>query len=78
MPLGQRLYTVRVEIFEAATNYAYPIVTHLFSGRSPQEAWNYHEAHRQADAFLKQCEDQGLFRSQVRCKARITEGWNRP
>jgi len=46
-----RLYQLKVEIFEAATNYAYPVVTHVFTGRTEKEARAYHEAHRRADAF---------------------------
>jgi hypothetical protein len=72
-----RLYTVRVDIFEAATRYAYPVVTHLFTGRTPQEARGYHEAHRKTDSFLRQCEDRGMFGQDVRCRARVTEGWSR-
>ncbi len=70
-----RLYVVRVDILEAASGYVYPIVTHLFRGRTPQEAWSYHEAHRRADSFLSQCEDRQIFGDSVRCRARITEGW---
>lgn len=71
----RRFYVVRVEISEAATRYAYPIVIHEFVGRDPQEAWSYHEAHRRSDAFLRQCEDRGVFQKDVRCRTRTTEGW---
>ena len=70
-----RLYVVRVDISEAATGHAYPIVTHLFRGRTREEAWGYHEAHRRSDSFLRECEDKRLFRGQVRCRARVSEGW---
>ena len=71
------LYVVRVDILEAATGYRYPVVRHEFMGRSPQEAHGYHEAHRDSDEFLRQCEDRGAFRGSVRCRARMTEGWRR-
>ncbi len=70
-----RLYVVRVDITEAATGYAYPVVRHEFYGRSPEEAWGYHDAHKGADQFLTGCEDSGSFRGSVKCRAKITEGW---
>jgi hypothetical protein len=70
-----RLYVIRVDIREAATGYAYPIVTHEFKGRTREEAWGYHDAHRQADAFLRECEDKRLFRGNVQCVAELIEGW---
>jgi hypothetical protein len=70
-----RLYSIRVDIYEEASGYVYPIVTHLFTGRTPEEARGYHRAHRQSDAFLRQCEDRGVFQDQVRCQTRVTEGW---
>lgn len=70
-----RLYVVRVEIREEASRYAYPIVVHLFCGRTRKEARGYHAAHKKADAFLRACEGRGRFGGGVRCRARITEGW---
>ena len=70
-----RLYRIQIDIFEAATGYAYPIVTHVFQGRTSKEAEGYHEAHRRSDAFLKDCEDKQLFAGNVRCRAVRREGW---
>jgi hypothetical protein len=70
-----RFYVVRVEIREAATGYAYPIVVHEFIGKDPHEAWGYHDAHLRADKFLSQCESQSLYQGQVRCRSSVTEGW---
>ena len=68
-----RLYQIRIDVFESAD---YPVVTHLFTGKTKKEAWRYHESHRKSDAFLRQCEDKGRFGKDVRCEARITkEGW---
>lgn len=71
------LYQVRVDIYEPSVGKAYPIVTHLFTGRTPEEAWSYHDAHRSSDAFLRQCEDKGVFGKGVRCEPHITEGYVR-
>lgn len=77
-----RLFQIRVDIYEAATNYAYPIVTHVFTGKTEKEARAYHDAHRRADAFLRQCEDKGVFggvgtnsRGGVRCRAQLSQRW---
>jgi hypothetical protein len=72
---AMRLYVIRVDIYEAATDYAFPIVRHEFIGRSPAEARRYHAAHMQSDAFLRQCEQKGLFNGAVKCRATKSEGW---
>lgn len=70
-----RLYAIQVDIYEPSSGDAYPIVQHRFLGRDRNEAAGYHESHRKSDAFLRQCEDKGLFADRVRCRAVITEGW---
>lgn len=70
-----KMYVVRVEIREAATRYSYPIVIHEFAGKTKEEAWGYHDAHRQADSFLRQCEDKRMFNDTVACQSMIFEGW---
>lgn len=70
-----RIYQVRIDIYEAATDYAYPIVVHLFHGRTRAEAIGYHNAHRGADKFLRECEDKECFSRNVACRAILTEGW---
>lgn len=72
-----RLYAVTVHISEEATDYAFPVITHVFRGRTPEEAWGYHDAHRRADAFLRSCEDRGRFEREVRCRVSTSEGWER-
>ena len=70
-----RLYCVRVEIREAASNYAYPLVVHEFYGPDKASAWQVHHSHRSADAFLRGCEDHGLVAGTVTCRATVSEGW---
>ena len=74
---GMRLYQIRVEIYEAATDYQIPIVVHLFHGRTREEALGYHNAHRKSDAFLRECEDKSCFAKNVPCRSVLTEGWIR-
>lgn len=71
----RRLYVIRVDIYEEASRYAYPVVTHLFNGKTRAEAIRYHDSHRRSDAFLRQCEDKGTFGDKVKCRVRVTEGW---
>lgn len=71
------MYVVRIDILEEATHYAFPVVRHEFRGRTKDEAWHYHDAHKQADSFLRGCEDKGVFQGSVRCRARVSEGWER-
>lgn len=71
--MPKRMYTVRVDIYEPSRPF--PILTHLFNGANRDEAWGYHTAHKRADAFLRQCEDKGIFASDVKCRAVVTEGW---
>ena len=56
-----RFYAIQVDIFEAATRYAYPIVRHQFLGKDRAEAMRYHDSHRQSDRFIRECEDKGMF-----------------
>lgn len=69
-----RLYFVQIDIFEAATRYAYPVVRHVMFGKTKEEAWKYVASHRASDAFLDGCAKSGRFR-QVECRATVTEGW---
>lgn len=42
-----------VDIYEAKTYYQYPVVEHIFSGRTEEEAFGYFKAHLKTDSFLK-------------------------
>lgn len=41
---------VKVDIYE---NDKYPVVTHIFYGKSSREAYDYFQAHMETDKFLK-------------------------
>lgn len=71
-----RLYALIVEHYEAATGWAFPIVTHQFLGRDRDEAMRYYDSHRRSDRFLRECEDRGIFDKQVQCNAVMKDiGW---
>lgn len=71
-----KLYQIRVDIYEAATAYRYPVVTHLFHGRTKDEAQRYHRSHLKSDAFLRACEAGRAYRG-VRCVADTRARWVR-
>lgn len=45
--------TIRIEFFEGATSYAYPVVAHEFTGRTLEEARGYFHAHLRYDRMLR-------------------------
>lgn len=70
-----KLYFVQIDIREAATNYAYPVVRHTMYGKTKQEAWGYVQSHMKSDAFLSQCAQKGTFQGTVTCRVEYSEGW---
>jgi len=59
----KNLYSVTLDTYESLD---YPVVRHIFYGRSEAEALGYLEAHKKTDKFLKACQ-QGNFEGMV-CK----------
>lgn len=75
-----RLYAIQIDIYEAATKFAYPVVSHTMYGRTQAEARGYVASHRKSDKFLDACLGSGpagtLNRfGQVECRATVREGW---
>ncbi len=50
-----------VDIFEAGIGLEYPVVRHVFAGRTKEEAFGYFEAHLGTDEFLRDCESRGQW-----------------
>lgn len=69
-----RLYVIRVDITEAATNHRYPIVRHEFSGRTHEEAIGYLRSHMRSDRFLRDCIESEKF-DRVQCRATVNSFW---
>lgn len=46
---------------------AYPVVDHIFNGRSFKEAQGYYNAHLKSDAFFSGCVEKQCFDSSVKC-----------
>lgn len=65
--------TVRIvsQIYEpAGVGWGYPVVEHIFSGRSWKEAEGYFASHRKSDAFFNDCIACGCFAGDVECVER--------
>ena len=51
-----------VDIFEAKP---YPVVTHIFNGRTRAEAQSYYDAHLDTDEFLRGCVRAGRYKKLI-------------
>lgn len=67
-------WALHVKIFEKVTGRAYPVVEHIFRGRTKKEAAGYYEAHLHTDQFLYACVSENKFRS-IACSHEIS--WRR-
>jgi len=47
------MVTIRHEFLERASDYAYPVVAHEFTGRTFEEARNYFRSHIKYDRMLR-------------------------
>lgn len=59
--MAPMLWRLVVKIFEPSVSEDFPVVTHIFSGRSAEEAERYLEAHMETDEFLRDCVTEGRF-----------------
>lgn len=57
-------YRLVSKIFESAS---YPVVVHIFYGKTPEEALSYYLAHQKTDRFLSSCKATGTF-MRMRCR----------
>jgi hypothetical protein len=61
------LWALVIDIYESQT---YPVVQHVFYGRTQAEAQGYYESHLKTDEFLRGCVERGRWR-QVGCRAEM-------
>lgn len=55
-------WALYVDIFEpAGAGVGYPVVRHVFYGKTKGEAEGYFKSHMGTDTFLKGCVDRGRF-----------------
>ena len=65
----QAKWALRVDIYEpAGAGMGYPVVSHVFYGKTKKEAQGYFDAHMGTDSFMRQCVEKGRF-ADFRCKA---------
>ena len=75
------MYFVRHDIYEAGDSF--PVVTHFFWGKTPEEAETIYHAHKQYDAFLRSCDSsrgsnfQGAYGT-ITCHSRVSRGEGSP
>lgn len=66
------MFALHVKIYETGTPY--PVVEHIFRGRTREEAAGYFDSHMEADDFLYDCVEKRRFKSIV-CRSVFT--WER-
>jgi len=54
-----------VDIFEMSVGYEYPVVRHVFTGRTADEARGYFQAHLETDEFMRDCVERRRWRDVV-------------
>lgn len=54
------------EIYESPS---YPVVVHVFKGKTKEEAQGYFDAHLKTDKFFAQCEKKGKF-GDIKCRTK--------
>lgn len=69
-----RVYRIVVETFEPGNTF--PILIHVFQGKTSREAEAYVKAHEKSDVFFWECGTKGVFAGTVRCSQRRSfAGW---
>lgn len=69
------MYTIRIDIYEQASGYAYALVTHLIRGRTRAEALHNVRSHQASDAFLRAALAGRPYRGVV-TRVRVRGGWS--
>ena len=54
------MWRIVVDTFES--DDAYPVVTHIFNGRTKAEVVGYFDAHMQTDSFMRPCVKNSEFK----------------
>lgn len=60
-------YVLTVDVFEPGQRL--PVVRHQFFGRNPDAVRALFAAHKTADAFLRECVEEGEFSGRIACRA---------
>jgi len=65
-------YALIHDIYEEDTGSAYPIVRHIFYGKTRDEVRHYLQSHMKTDSFLRGCERNGRW-TDVKCQKTTTK-----
>ena len=55
------MYALTQDIYEKAVGDAYPVVRHVFYGKTRDEAQRYFDAHMTTDQFMRDCTERGQW-----------------
>ncbi len=64
------MWALHVKIFEKNVGRAYPVLEHIFRGRTKSEASGYYESHLKTDDFLYGCVAKSKLKS-IACSHEI-------
>lgn len=56
------IQALHVDIYEEAAGDSYPVVQHVFRGKTRAEAMRYYRSHLHTDSFLRGCVERGRWR----------------
>lgn len=62
------LWRLVVDIYEPSVGYDYPVLRHVFPGKTKAEAYGTFRAHMTTDAFLRDCIERAQWET-VKCDA---------
>ena len=62
------LHQLIVDTFEASVGTGYPVLRHIFYGKTKEEARGYYQAHLTTDAFLRGCTLEQHFKA-IKCRS---------
>ncbi len=62
------MFAVVHDTFEKGST---PVVRHIFVGPTVDKAKRFYAAHRKSDAFMRECDDRGVFAGRVPCRTRV-------
>lgn len=68
-------YQLVVDITEGATKHKYPVVRHIFVGKTRKEAQGYYDSHMKTDEFMRDCVKDDKWKD-VECKHTLS--WIEP
>jgi len=60
-------WRVIADVFDPSVGYDYPVVRHIFAGKTVEEARGHFDAHLDADPFLRECLERNEYDDAFDC-----------